>query len=109
MPGRRSERPAGRQAYLLVFALNETFALPIAFARSGLRIENLAPAPSARSHVVGFANLGGAAVAVVCLARRLEPNARPREPVMAVVKTASPTAAPGAPTLMPGQKLPSAR
>jgi chemotaxis signal transduction protein len=79
-PVGRGSAPPGHRVFLTVFALNEAFALPIAFARSGVRIETLTRAPSAPPHLLGFANLGGAAVAVVCLARRLEPTARASAP-----------------------------
>ena len=52
----------------MVFALNEAFALPIAHARSGLGIGTMTPGPSRQPHLVGFAELDGTAVAVVCLA-----------------------------------------
>jgi chemotaxis signal transduction protein len=74
-----------RRAYLTVRVLNETFALPVNCARSGIRIEALTRIPAAPPHLVGLANLEGAEIAVVCLARRLDPKARPAGPGMLAV------------------------
>ena len=68
---------SGMRSYLVLGALEATFALPVAFARSVFRIEALTRAPLAPAHVLGLANLRGEIVAAVCLARRLDPNAEP--------------------------------
>jgi purine-binding chemotaxis protein CheW len=62
-------------AYLTLRALQQTFALPLEFARSVVRIDALTRVPLASSHVVGLSYLRGGIVAIVCLARRLEPDA----------------------------------
>jgi purine-binding chemotaxis protein CheW len=63
------------KAYLTLRALEQTFALPLEFARSVFKIDRLTRMPLASSHVVGLSYLRGGIVAVVCLARRLEPDA----------------------------------
>jgi chemotaxis signal transduction protein len=63
------------KAYLTVRALEQTFALPLEFARSVFKIDALTRVPLASSHVVGLSHLRGGIVAIVCLARRLEPDA----------------------------------
>jgi purine-binding chemotaxis protein CheW len=62
-------------AYLTLRALEQTFALPLEFARSVFKIDALTRVPLASSHVVGLSYLRGGIVAIVCLARRLEPDA----------------------------------
>jgi len=69
--------PVGSRAYLALRALDQTFALPVAFAQSVFKIEALTRVPLAPTHLVGLANLRGAIVAIVCLASRLDPSARP--------------------------------
>jgi len=71
------DQASGMRAYLVLGALDTTFALPVAFARSVVRIEALTRAPLAPLHVLGLANLRGEIVAVICLASRLDPNAEP--------------------------------
>ena len=63
-------------AYLALRAHDSNFALPIAFARSVFKIEALTRVPLAPPHLLGLANLRGEIVATICLARRLDPNAR---------------------------------
>ena len=63
------------KAYLTVRALGQTFALPLEFARSVFEIDALTRVPLASSHVVGLSYLRGGIVAIVGLARRLEPDA----------------------------------
>jgi purine-binding chemotaxis protein CheW len=63
------------KAYLTLSALEQTFALPLEFARSVFKIDALTRVPLASSHVVGLSHLRGGIVAIVCLARRLEPDA----------------------------------
>jgi purine-binding chemotaxis protein CheW len=63
------------KAYLTLGALEQTFALPLEFARSVFKIDALTRVPLASSHIVGLSHLRGAIVAIVCLARRLEPDA----------------------------------
>jgi purine-binding chemotaxis protein CheW len=63
------------KAYLTLRALERTFALPLEFARSVFKIDALTRVPLASSHVVGLSHLRGGIVAIVCLARRLEPDA----------------------------------
>ncbi len=65
----------GVRAFLALRALDETFALPVAFARSVFKIEALTRVPLERPHLIGLVNLRGQIVAAVCLARRLDPNA----------------------------------
>jgi len=67
-----------RNAYLIVRALDENFAVPISFAQSAFRLEALTRVPLAPGHLVGLANLRGRIVPVACLARQLEPGARAR-------------------------------
>lgn len=67
---------SGVRAYLALRALDSTFALPVACARSVFKIEALTRVPLAPPYLSGLANLRGEIVAVVCLARRLDPNAR---------------------------------
>jgi purine-binding chemotaxis protein CheW len=62
-------------AYLTLHALEQTFALPLEFARSVFKIDAVTHVPLASSHVVGLSYLRGGIVAIVCLARRLEPDA----------------------------------
>ena len=62
-------------AYLTLRALEQTFALPLEFARSVFKIDAVTRVPQASSHVVGLSYLRGGIVAIVCLARRLEPDA----------------------------------
>ena len=62
-------------AYLTLRALEQTFALPLEFVRSVFKIDALTRVPLASSHVVGLSYLRGGIVAIVCLARRLEPDA----------------------------------
>lgn len=62
-------------AYLTLLALDQTFALPIEFARSVFKIEGLTRVPQAPSHLVGLSNLRGGIIAVVCLANKLDPDA----------------------------------
>ena len=62
-------------AYLTLRALEQTFALPLEFARSVFKIDAVTRVPLASSHVVGLSYLRGGIVAIVCLARRLEPDA----------------------------------
>jgi purine-binding chemotaxis protein CheW len=65
----------GGDAYLTLRALDQTFALPIEFARSVFKIEGLTRVPQAPSHLVGLSNLRGGIVGVVCLASKLDPDA----------------------------------
>ena len=62
-------------AYLTLLALDQTFALPIEFARSVFKIEGLTRVPQAPSHLVGLSNLRGGIIGVVCLASKLDPDA----------------------------------
>ena len=62
-------------AYLTLRALEQTFALPLEFARSVFKIDAVTRVPQASSHVVGLSYLRGGIVAIVCLGRRLEPDA----------------------------------
>jgi purine-binding chemotaxis protein CheW len=71
-----SDTASGVRAYLTLHALDSTFALPVACARSVFKIEALTRVPLAPPYLSGLANLRGEIVAVVCLARRLDPNAR---------------------------------
>ena len=63
-------------AYLTLRALEQTFALPLEFARSVFKIDAVTRVPRASPHIVGLSHLRGGIVAIVCLARRLEPDAR---------------------------------
>ena len=63
------------KSYLTLRALEQTFALPLEFTRSVFKIDALTRVPLASSHVVGLSHLRGGIVAIVCLARRLEPDA----------------------------------
>ena len=65
----------GGDAYLTLRALDQTFALPIEFARSVFKIEGLTRVPQAPSHLIGLSNLRGGIIGVVCLASRLDPDA----------------------------------
>lgn len=65
----------GGDAYLTLRALDQTFALPIEFARSVFKIEGLTRVPQAPSHLVGLSNLRGGIIGVVCLANKLDPEA----------------------------------
>jgi purine-binding chemotaxis protein CheW len=65
----------GSAAYLTLRALDQTFALPIEFARSVFKIEGLTRVPQAPSHLVGLSNLRGGIIGVVCLANKLDPDA----------------------------------
>jgi len=65
----------GGDAYLTLRALDQTFALPIEFARSVFKIEGLTRVPQAPSHLVGLSNLRGGIIGVVCLANKLDPDA----------------------------------
>ena len=65
----------GGDAYLTLRALDQTFALPIEFARSVFKIEGLTRVPQAPSHLVGLSNLRGGIIGVVCLASKLDPDA----------------------------------
>ena len=65
----------GGDAYLTLRALDQTFALPIEFARSVFKIESLTRVPQAPSHLLGLSHLRGGIVGVVCLASRLDPDA----------------------------------
>jgi purine-binding chemotaxis protein CheW len=65
----------GGAAYLTLRALDQTFALPIEFARSVFKIEGLTRVPQAPSHLVGLSNLRGGIIGVVCLANKLDPDA----------------------------------
>ena len=67
-----------RNAYLIVRAINENFAVPIIFAQSAFRLEALTRVPLAPRHLIGLANLRGRIVPVACLARQLEPDATAR-------------------------------
>jgi purine-binding chemotaxis protein CheW len=67
-----------RDAYLILSALGQDFALPIRFAQSAFRLEALTRIPLAPRHLIGLANLRGRIVPVACLARRLEPSAPAR-------------------------------
>jgi len=67
--------PLGGDAYLTLRALDQTFALPIEFARSVFKIEGLTRVPQAPSHLVGLSNLCGGIIGVVCLANKLDPDA----------------------------------
>ena len=51
------------------------FRSPLEFARSVFKIDAVTRVPLASSHVVGLSYLRGGIVAIVCLARRLEPDA----------------------------------
>jgi purine-binding chemotaxis protein CheW len=62
-------------AYLTLRALDQTFALAIEFARSIFEIETLTRVPMAPRHLVGLSHFRGGIVGIVCLARRLDPNA----------------------------------
>jgi purine-binding chemotaxis protein CheW len=70
--------------YLTLRALEQTFALPLEFARSVFKIDAVTRVPLASSHVVGLSYLHGGIVAIVCLARRLEPEAPARVGALAV-------------------------
>ena len=61
--------------YLTLRALDQTFAMPIEFARSVFKIEGLTRVPHAPSHLVGLSNLRGGIIGVVCLASKLDPDA----------------------------------
>jgi purine-binding chemotaxis protein CheW len=65
----------GGDVYLTLRALDQTFALPIEFARSVFKIEGLTRVPQAPSHLVGLSNLRGGIIGVVCLANKLDPDA----------------------------------
>ena len=65
----------GGDAYLTLRALDQTFALPIEFARSVFKIVGLTRVPQAPSHLVGLSNLRGRIIGVVCLASKLDPDA----------------------------------
>jgi purine-binding chemotaxis protein CheW len=65
----------GGDACLTLRALDQTFALPIEFARSVFKIEGLTRVPQAPSHLVGLSNLRGGIIGVVCLANKLDPDA----------------------------------
>jgi purine-binding chemotaxis protein CheW len=67
-----------RNAYLILRALDQNFALPIIFAQSAFRLEALTRVPLAPRHLVGLANLRGRIIPVACLARRLEPASSAR-------------------------------
>jgi chemotaxis signal transduction protein len=67
---------SGPRFYLTLRARNQTFALPIEFARSVFRIEDLTRLPLAPPHCIGVTNLNGAIVAIACLARRLDAGAQ---------------------------------
>lgn len=68
--------PIDARAFLIVRALDQTFALPVEFVRSAFKIEAVTRVPMAPPYLLGLANLRGAIVGIVCLARRLDPNAR---------------------------------
>ena len=70
-----AEARLSANAYLTLRALEQTFALPLEFARSVFKIDAVTRVPQASSHVVGLSYLRGGIVAIVCLARRLEPEA----------------------------------
>ncbi len=69
--------PPGSRALLTVQAAGRSFALPIGCARSVFRIEALTRAPLAPPWLLGLVNLHGRIVTVVCLNRRLRPDAPP--------------------------------
>ena len=69
---------ANEHSFLLVGALDRTFALPMTFVRRVARIGALTPAPLAPPHVLGLANIDGEIVVVLCLACCLDPSAKPR-------------------------------
>jgi purine-binding chemotaxis protein CheW len=71
-----TEAGMSAKAYLTVRALEQTFALPLEFARSVFKVDAVTRVPLASPHVVGLSYLRGGIVAIVCLARRLEPDAR---------------------------------
>lgn len=62
-------------AYLTLRAIDQTFALPIQFARSIFKIEALTRVPLAPPHLVGLSYLRSGIVGIVCLGRRLDPDA----------------------------------
>jgi len=72
-----SASPPGAGFFLIVQAWGRDFALPIGCARSIFRIEALTRAPLAPPWLLGLANLSGRLTAVVCLNRRLWPDAPP--------------------------------
>lgn len=72
-------RSASEQSFLLVGALDRNFALPISHVRRVARIAAMTSAPLAPPHILGLANIDGEIVAVHCLARCLDPSARPRD------------------------------
>ena len=72
-----SASPPGAGIFLTVQAWGRDFALPIGCARSVFRIEALTRAPLAPPWLLGLANLSGRLTAVVCLNRRLWPDAPP--------------------------------
>lgn len=74
-----SSRSTSEQSFLLVGALDRTFALPIAYVRRVARIAAMTSAPLAPPHILGLAHIDGEIVAVHCLARCLDPSARPRD------------------------------
>ena len=71
-----AEAGVSARAYLTLRALEQTFALPLEFARSVFKIDAVTRVPLASPHIVGLSHLRGGIVAIVCLARRLEPDAR---------------------------------
>ncbi len=68
-----------RRAFLTLRERGARYALPIDCVRSVFRLGRVTRAPRAPSHVIGLANPFGAAMAVVSLARRLEPELGERE------------------------------
>ncbi len=73
----RRQPVAGAGIILAVQALGQTFALPIAYAQSVFRIEDLTRVPLAAPHLLGLVNLRGHILAVACLNRRLCADAAP--------------------------------
>jgi purine-binding chemotaxis protein CheW len=63
-------------AYLTLLALDQIFALPIEFARSVFKIDQLTRVPLAPPYFVGLSHLQGRIVGIVCLGHRLDPGVR---------------------------------
>jgi purine-binding chemotaxis protein CheW len=71
-----AEASSSGDAYLTLRALDQIFALPIEFARSVFKIDQLTRVPLAPPHLVGLSHLQGRIVGIVCLGNRLDPGAR---------------------------------
>lgn len=67
--------PPGSGTFLTVQALGRSFALPIGCTRTVFRVETVTRAPLAPPWLLGLVNLHGRIAMVLCLNRRLRPDA----------------------------------